>query len=153
VSQHKDMKEIIDIIKGHLKVSDKKVFDKEVAKAIEVSQSELAMYKNRNAIPYEKLLAYCHKNKLSCDEVFFKKTFNLCKTERGTFFIESLEDKKWCYSRTDSCKDISECIEIFKDCEDFGATINNFCSREKYHLSNEVAFTFSDIGEIKNISI
>ena len=81
------------------------------------------------------------------------KKFNLCKTEKDSYFIEHLEGDLYCYSRTDSCKDIAGCIKIFEDCGDFGAVINNWCNRTLYNSAPYKTFlSFDTIKELKSSS-
>ena len=50
-----------------------KVLDKDVAKALGMSQSNFATIKRRNSTPYENILIFCKKEELCCSEIFFNK--------------------------------------------------------------------------------
>ena len=54
---------VIDNLKDVLSVElgNKKVFDKDVAKALGISKESLSHLKRRNAIPYEAIVYFCAK--------------------------------------------------------------------------------------------
>jgi len=51
---------------------DGKVLDKDVAKALGISQANFATIKRRNSTPYENILIFCKKEELCCSEIFFE---------------------------------------------------------------------------------
>ncbi|MCD6259616.1 MAG: hypothetical protein J7J31_08465 [Helicobacteraceae bacterium] len=68
----RDFHSIIEYLKEYLADAKKvKILDKDVAKALEISQSNFATIKKRNATPYEKILRFCQKEQLCCRELFF----------------------------------------------------------------------------------
>lgn len=70
----RDFHSIIEYLKEYLAQQKKvKVLDKDVASALEISQSNFATMKKRNTTPYEKLLSFCQKEQLCCRELFFKE--------------------------------------------------------------------------------
>ena len=70
----RDFRAIIGVLKEYLKKEKiEKVFDKDVAKSLEMSQSRFATSKRRNTTPYEEILHFCEKKDLCCSEVFFEK--------------------------------------------------------------------------------
>lgn len=77
----RDFHAIIAYLKEYLAHrSKRKILDKDLAKALEISQSNFATMKRRNTIPYEKLLYFCYKEKLCCREVFFKRARSLIES-------------------------------------------------------------------------
>lgn len=48
-----------------------KVYDKDVATALGITQVNFATIKRRNSTPYENIIKFCHKEGLCCSEVFF----------------------------------------------------------------------------------
>lgn len=69
----RDFHGLIQEIKLYLALSkNKKVLDKDVADALEISQANFATIKRRNATPYKNILEFCYREKLSCREVFFE---------------------------------------------------------------------------------
>jgi len=69
----RDFRQIIEILKVY--ISDEKksgrIYDKDVAKLLNISQSKFATIKKRNSTPYVELLEYCNKEGLCCREIFF----------------------------------------------------------------------------------
>lgn len=73
----RDFHAVIDELKKYIfqkKKKDKKtkVLDKDIAKALGLSQSNFATIKRRNSMPYENILRFCRDEKLCCTKVFFK---------------------------------------------------------------------------------
>ncbi len=56
------------------KEKTQKIFDKDVAESLAMSQSRFATSKRRNTTPYEEILSFCDKKKLCCSEIFFERT-------------------------------------------------------------------------------
>lgn len=68
----KDFKMIVKELKFYLgDVEAKKILDKDVANALEMSQSQFATIKRRNSTPYANILEFCKREDLCCDEIFF----------------------------------------------------------------------------------
>lgn len=68
----RDFRAIIGVLKEYLKKEKpEKIFDKDVAESLSMSQSRFATSKRRNTTPYEEILHFCEKEKLCCSEVFF----------------------------------------------------------------------------------
>jgi len=69
----RDFRQIIEILKVY--ISDEKrsgrIYDKDVAKLLNISQSKFATIKKRNSTPYVELLEYCKKEGLCCNKIFF----------------------------------------------------------------------------------
>lgn len=64
---------IIEQLKHYISVNkDGKVLDKDVAKALGMSQANFATIKRRNSTPYENILIFCKKEELCCSEIFFE---------------------------------------------------------------------------------
>ena len=67
--------DILDKLKNILKTDSKtkKVFDKELAEALDLTQANFATMKNRGKIPYTNILNFCAKRKIS----------EICNNKRG----------------------------------------------------------------------
>ncbi|MHC3994470.1 LexA family transcriptional regulator [Thiomicrolovo sp. ZZH C-3] len=63
------VEEIKDIVSGEL--PGKKVFDKDVASLLGISQMNFATLKKRNKIPYEELLNFCAKRSIAINWLLF----------------------------------------------------------------------------------
>ena len=65
--------EIIDKIKDIISSDhlNKRVFDKDVAAALGISKDSLTHFKKRNAVPYEQIVYFCAKRKISINWVLF----------------------------------------------------------------------------------
>ena len=48
-----------------------KILDKDVAKALGVTQAQFATIKSRNSTPYANILEFCKREELCCLELFF----------------------------------------------------------------------------------
>ena len=68
----RDFKTIVKELKFYLgDIKAKKILDKDVANALEMSQSQFATIKRRNSTPYANILEFCKREDLCCDEIFF----------------------------------------------------------------------------------
>jgi len=67
--------EIIEKIKDILSSDGKngKVFDKDVATSLEITQANFATMKNRGKIPYENILNFCAKKKISINWLLYNQ--------------------------------------------------------------------------------
>jgi phage repressor protein C with HTH and peptisase S24 domain len=63
-----------------------KVFDKDVAKALNIPQGTFASMKKRNSIPYEEILEFCAIKKISVNWLFFDQAVDMLKEETDKFF-------------------------------------------------------------------
>ena len=75
------LKDVISEIK-----TDSKVFDKDVAKALNIPQATFATMKKRNSIPYEEILEFCAIKKISVNWLFFDQAVDMLKAETEKFF-------------------------------------------------------------------
>src|SRR5574344_2132751 len=68
-----DINEIIDKIKDILsnELNNKRVFDKDVALALNLSKQSLSILKKKNSIPYEEIAKFCAIRKISINWVLF----------------------------------------------------------------------------------
>ncbi len=64
----------------------KKIFDKDVAKALNIPSSSFATMKKRNSIPYEEILEFCAIKKISVNWLFFDQAVDMLKSETEKFF-------------------------------------------------------------------
>ena len=80
--------DIIDKLKDVLSESKvgKKVFDKDVADALNIPQATFATMKKRNSIPYEEILEFCALKKISVNWLFFDQAVDMLKEETEKFF-------------------------------------------------------------------
>lgn len=68
----RDFHAILKELKLYLAKNKKiKVYDKDVANALGITQVNLATIKRRNSTPYEHILRFCKKENLCCSEIFF----------------------------------------------------------------------------------
>ena len=82
------MSEIIEKLKdviSETKIGGK-VFDKDVANALNIPQATFATMKKRNSIPYEEILAFCALKKISANWLFFDQTVDMLKEQTEKFF-------------------------------------------------------------------
>ena len=80
--------EIIEKLKdviSETKISGK-VFDKDVATALNIPQATFATMKKRNSIPYEEILEFCALKKISVNWLFFDQAVDMLKAETEKFF-------------------------------------------------------------------
>lgn len=83
-----NLAEIVDRLKDVLSESimGKKVFDKDVAEALNIPQGTFASMKKRNSIPYEEILEFCAFKKISVNWLFFDQAVDMLKEETEKFF-------------------------------------------------------------------
>ncbi|WP_457747609.1 hypothetical protein [Sulfurimonas sp.] len=68
----RDFRTIIELLKEYLAQNKvDKIYDKDVARLLQISQAQLATLKRRNSTPYVSILEFCHREKLCCSEIFF----------------------------------------------------------------------------------
>ena len=68
----RDFHAIVKELKCYLlKDKNNKIYDKDVARALGISQMNFATLKRRNSIPYEYIIRYCKKEGLCGSELFF----------------------------------------------------------------------------------
>jgi hypothetical protein len=63
-----------------------KVFDKDVAMELGIPQTSFATMKKRNSIPYEELMSFCARKKLSINWLFFDQPVEMLIEETNKFF-------------------------------------------------------------------
>ena len=82
------LNDIIEKIKTVLSEANigKKIFDKDVATALNIPQSTFATMKKRNSIPYEEILEFCAIKKISVNWLFFDQAVDMLKAETDKFF-------------------------------------------------------------------
>ncbi len=70
-----ELKDILPRIKDVIskEVGDKKVFDKDVAQALGINHLTFATMKKRGKIPYEEILDFCAKRKISINWLFYNQ--------------------------------------------------------------------------------
>jgi phage repressor protein C with HTH and peptisase S24 domain len=80
--------EVIDKLKDIISETrvGKRVFDKDVADALNIPQATFATMKKRNSIPYEEILEFCALKKISANWLFFDQAVDMLKEETEKFF-------------------------------------------------------------------
>jgi len=73
-----------DIISSE--IPNGKVFDKDVAKELGISQATFATMKKRGAIPYKELMEFCARRKISINWLFFDQSAGMLVEETEKFF-------------------------------------------------------------------
>ncbi len=69
----KDFKALIKELKLYIADGKEiKVYDKDVANALGISQARFATIKRRNSMPYEALLNFCKRENLCSNDIFFE---------------------------------------------------------------------------------
>jgi len=68
----KDFEAILAEIKLYLATNrNKKVLDKDVAVALNMTQANFATIKRRNRTPYRNILEFCNQEDICCRKIFF----------------------------------------------------------------------------------
>jgi len=67
----RDFSKIIVYLKAYI-AKDKKVYDKDIAEILQLSQSNFATLKRRNSTPFVNILEFCKDEGVCCSEVFFE---------------------------------------------------------------------------------
>jgi len=83
-----ELKSIIDKLKVVLAKKtqkSRKVFDKDVATALGIPQATFATMKSRNSVPYEEILSFCAKYKISINWLFFDQATEMLLEETNKF--------------------------------------------------------------------
>lgn len=80
-------KEIVNRIKDMLSsdISDRKIYDKDVAQALNIKQITLATMKNRNKIPYKEILDFCARKKVSINWLLYDQIVESLQKETEKF--------------------------------------------------------------------
>ncbi len=80
--------EIIEKIKDIISTESPngKVFDKDVAAELGISQATFATMKKRGAIPYKELMEFCARRKISINWLFFDQSAGMLVEETEKFF-------------------------------------------------------------------
>jgi len=79
----KIIEKIKDILS--LEVGERKVLNKDVAKALGITPEHLSMLKKRNKIPYKELAFFCAKRKISINWILFDQQINTITAETEKF--------------------------------------------------------------------
>ena len=79
----KIIEKIKDILS--LEVGERKVLNKDVAKALGITPEHLSMLKKRNKIPYEELAFFCAKRKISLNWILFDQQIDTIAAETEKF--------------------------------------------------------------------
>lgn len=74
---------IKDILSSEL--GDKKVFDKDIANALNINQITFATMKSRGKIPYQQVLDFCAKRKISINWLFYDQIVDSLQAQTEKF--------------------------------------------------------------------
>ncbi|ACM93197.1 conserved hypothetical protein [Nautilia profundicola AmH] len=82
-----NFEKIIEKIKDilSLEIGERKVLNKDVAKALGITPEHLSMLKKRNKIPFEELAYFCAKRKISLNWLLFDQQIENIATETEKF--------------------------------------------------------------------
>jgi len=82
-----DFKDIIIRIKDILssEIGERKVFDKDVAEALGMNHLTFATMKSRNRLPYQEILDFCAKRKISINWLFYNQVVDSLVNETEKF--------------------------------------------------------------------
>jgi len=82
-----DLNEILSRIKDILsdEIKDRKIFDKDVAEALDIKQITLATMKSRSKIPYKEILEFCALRKISINWIMFNQMVQSIANESEKF--------------------------------------------------------------------
>ncbi len=85
-----DVSEIIEKLKDILSADGKngKVFDKDVANSLELSQANFATMKNRGKIPFSNVLNFCAKKKISINWLLYNQNPNSLLDTTDRYWIK-----------------------------------------------------------------
>lgn len=68
----RDFQTIIAVLKEYIAQNKEiKIYDKDVAKLLHISQSNFATMKKRNSTPFAEILEFCKREEICSDEIFF----------------------------------------------------------------------------------
>jgi len=83
-----DFKKVIIKLKDILaeEITNKKVFDKDVADALAIPQTTFATMKKRNSIPFKEIMEFCATKKLSINWLFFDQAIDMLAEETERYF-------------------------------------------------------------------
>ncbi len=82
-----DFKDILPKLKDMIskEMGNKKVFDKDVADALGINHLTFATMKNRGKIPYEEILEFCAKKKISINWLFYNQATRSLEEETNKY--------------------------------------------------------------------
>ncbi len=90
-----NINEVIEKIKDIIakKVEGRKVFDKDVARELRITPNTFATMKNRGKIPYEEVIAFCVKNKISVNWLLYEQdTSSLVETTNQFAYVKYFQN-------------------------------------------------------------
>ena len=84
------VEEIINKLKNILSTDNKdaKIFDKDVAESLELTQANFATMKNRGKIPYSNILNFCAKRKISINWLLYNQNPNSLIDSTDRYWIK-----------------------------------------------------------------
>ncbi|WP_198305786.1 S24 family peptidase [Arcobacter vandammei] len=84
------VEDIIDKLKGILNTDNrgKKIFDKDVAESLDLTQANFATMKNRGKIPYSNILNFCAKRKISINWLLYNQSPNSLIDSTDRYWIK-----------------------------------------------------------------
>ena len=164
------VEEIINKLKNILSTDNKdaKIFDKDVAESLELTQANFATMKNRGKIPYSNILNFCAKRKISINWLLYNQNPNSLIDSTDRYWIkyypsvsvsagggayedednyESLELPEYFLNilgEKDNIKNI-EAINVVGDSMEPTLNSNNiiFVDKTKYDISKDGVYAFT----------
>lgn len=91
----RNINEIIEKIKDIIarKIENRKVFDKDVAQELKITPNTFATMKNRGKIPYEEIIGFCVKNKISVNWLLYEQdTSSLVETTNQFAYVKYFQN-------------------------------------------------------------
>ncbi len=83
----KELNDIFNLMKDIIsnEIGQKRVYDKDLAKALGIHQTTLATIKKRGKIPYDKVLDFCAKRKISINWLLYDQVVESIRDETEKF--------------------------------------------------------------------
>jgi phage repressor protein C with HTH and peptisase S24 domain len=128
-----ELKEILPKVKDIIskELGNRKVFDKDVAEALNINRPTFTTMKNRGKIPYQEILDFCAKRKISINWLFYNQ------------ITKSLEEE------TEKYANIRYFSDIYASAG--GGALNYDLNYEELTLDNQLIQRLGGKSEIKNI--
>ncbi len=106
--------EIIEKLKDIISADGKsgKIFDKDVADELELSQANFATMKNRGKIPFQNILDFCAKKKISINWLLYNQNPNSLLDSTDKYWVKYYPDVR--VSAGGGAYEDEDCSEIFE---------------------------------------
>ena len=144
--------EVVERLKDILSedVGNKKVYDKDVADHLDISAASFATMKRRNRIPYEEIVAFCSKRKISINWLLFNQSADsLVETTNRYQYIKYFPDIN--VSAGGGAYDMDENFEMLALEDTFFNKIAGFANVKKIEAVNVVGDSMEPTIQDDNI--